>query len=53
MRGGAWDFLTKPVNLSHLAQLVRRALANRELVLKHRRLTEELDQQKKISSKAT
>ncbi|MDR2618051.1 MAG: sigma-54 dependent transcriptional regulator [Treponema sp.] len=48
MRNGAWDFLTKPVNLDHLGQLVRRALANRELVLKHRRLEEELNHQKQF-----
>ncbi|MDR0719726.1 MAG: sigma-54 dependent transcriptional regulator [Treponema sp.] len=48
MRAGAWDFLTKPVNLDHLAQIVRRALSNRELFLKHRRLEEELEQQKQF-----
>ncbi|MDR0475605.1 MAG: sigma-54 dependent transcriptional regulator [Treponema sp.] len=48
IRSGAWDFLTKPVNLDHLAQLVKRALANRELSIKHRRLLEELDQQKQF-----
>jgi DNA-binding NtrC family response regulator len=46
MRNGAWDFLTKPVNLDHLSQLIKRALANRELVLKHRRLEEELEHRK-------
>ena len=48
MRSGAWDFLAKPVNLDHLAQLVKKALANRELVLKHRQLEEEIDRQKKF-----
>ena len=42
MRLGAWDFLTKPVNLEYLSLLVKQALDNRELVLKHRRLEEEL-----------
>jgi DNA-binding NtrC family response regulator len=46
MRNGAYDFLTKPVNLDHLSLLVKRALENRELVLKHRRLEEELEQRK-------
>jgi DNA-binding NtrC family response regulator len=50
MRNGAWDFLTKPVNLDHLAELVKHALANRELVLKHRRLEEELDRQKQFQA---
>ncbi|MDR1108557.1 MAG: sigma 54-interacting transcriptional regulator, partial [Spirochaetaceae bacterium] len=46
MRNGAYDFLTKPVNLDHLSLLVKRALQSRELVLKHRRLEEELEQKK-------
>ena len=43
MRNGAYDFLTKPVNLDHLSMLVKRALANRELSLKHKNLEEELE----------
>jgi DNA-binding NtrC family response regulator len=50
MRQGAWDFLTKPVNLDHLSQLVKRALQNRELALKHRQLEEELEQQKQFET---
>jgi DNA-binding NtrC family response regulator len=46
MRNGAYDFLTKPVNLDHLSLLVKRALQSRELILKHRRLEEELEQKK-------
>ena len=46
MRLGAWNFLSKPVNLDHLSELVKQALANRELVLKHRRLLEELERRK-------
>ncbi|GHV84645.1 acetoacetate metabolism regulatory protein AtoC [Spirochaetia bacterium] len=42
MRNGAYDFLTKPVNLDHLSMLVKRALANHELSLKHQNLKEEL-----------
>jgi DNA-binding NtrC family response regulator len=42
MRGGAYDFLTKPVNLDHLSMLVKRALANHELSLKHKNLEDEL-----------
>ncbi|MDR0447533.1 MAG: sigma-54 dependent transcriptional regulator [Treponema sp.] len=42
MRNGAYDFLTKPVNLDHLSMLVKRALANHELSLKHKNLLDEL-----------
>lgn len=42
MRDGAFDFLTKPVNLDRLSLLVKRALSNRELVLSHRKLEEEV-----------
>ena len=50
MRLGAWDFLTKPINLDHLSYLVKQALDNRELVLKHRRLLEELEHKKRFRS---
>ena len=50
MRLGAWDFLTKPINLDHLSYLVKQALDNRELVLKHRRLEEELEHQKRFET---
>jgi DNA-binding NtrC family response regulator len=50
MRDGAWDFLTKPVNLDRLSILVKRALANRELVLRHRRMEEELGQHRQFDS---
>ncbi|MFP4382904.1 MAG: sigma-54-dependent transcriptional regulator [Spirochaetia bacterium] len=46
MRDGAFDFLTKPVNLDRLSILVKRALSNRELVLQHRALQEELEKQR-------
>jgi acetoacetate metabolism regulatory protein atoC len=44
MQAGAYDFLTKPLDLDHLLLLVKRALKNRELVLKHRELEQELNQ---------
>ncbi|GHT52254.1 acetoacetate metabolism regulatory protein AtoC [Spirochaetia bacterium] len=50
MRDGAYDFLTKPVNLDRLSLLVKRALQNRELVLKHRRMEEELEHQKQFET---
>ena len=42
MRDGAFDFLTKPVNLDRLSLLVKRALSNRQLVLLHKELQEEI-----------
>ena len=42
MRSGAFDFLTKPVNLDHLSMLVKRALETHELSIKHKNLEEEL-----------
>ncbi|GHV81315.1 acetoacetate metabolism regulatory protein AtoC [Spirochaetia bacterium] len=45
-RNGAYDFLTKPVDLDHLSLLVKRALQSRELHLTNRRLEEELEHQK-------
>jgi DNA-binding NtrC family response regulator len=43
MRDGAYDFITKPLNLDRLSLLVRRALANRELILQHRALQDEIN----------
>ncbi|MDE5897677.1 MAG: sigma-54 dependent transcriptional regulator [Treponemataceae bacterium] len=42
MKGGAYDFLTKPLNLDQLNMIVRRALQNRELSLQHKLLQQEL-----------
>ena len=42
MRMGAYDFLTKPLDLDRLSLLVKRALQNRELVLQHRELVEQI-----------
>lgn len=50
MRDGAYDFLTKPVNLDRLSLLVKRALSTRELVLQHRALQEELDQRREFAN---
>jgi DNA-binding NtrC family response regulator len=50
MRNGAYDFLTKPVNLERLSLLVKRALQNRELALRHHRLEEELEQKKQFET---
>jgi DNA-binding NtrC family response regulator len=48
MRDGAYDFLTKPLNLERLSLLVKRALSNRELFLQHRALQEELNRRYKF-----
>ena len=50
MRDGAYDFLTKPVNLDRLSLLVKRALSTRELALQHRALQEELDQKRQFAN---
>jgi len=50
MQDGAWDFLTKPVDLDHLSLKVKRALDNRELVFQHRRMEEELDRHRQFKS---
>ncbi|MDR2746289.1 MAG: sigma-54 dependent transcriptional regulator [Treponema sp.] len=50
MRNGAYDFLTKPVDLGHLSLLVKRALQGRELLLKHRRLEEDLERQQRFTA---
>ena len=50
MRAGAFDFLTKPVNLEHLSILVKRALETREMARKNRELEAEVDAQRRTSS---
>ena len=43
MRAGAYDFIEKPFDTSHLASVVARALDKRRLVLENRALREELE----------
>lgn len=50
MRDGAYDFLTKPVNLDRLSLLVKRALSTRELSLQHRALQQELEQKRQFAN---
>jgi DNA-binding NtrC family response regulator len=45
MRHGAYDFLTKPVNLEKLEILIRRALSERNLAKENTALHQRLDQQ--------
>lgn len=50
MRTGAYDFITKPVNLDHLSILVKRALERRELARRNEELLEEIEAQRRTSS---
>ncbi|HPE88083.1 MAG TPA: sigma-54 dependent transcriptional regulator [Spirochaetia bacterium] len=50
MRSGAYDFITKPVNLDHLSILVKRALERRELSRRNEELLEEIETQRRTSS---
>ena len=43
MRRGAYDFLTKPVNLEQLEIVIKRALKSRDLEVENRNLHERLD----------
>jgi DNA-binding NtrC family response regulator len=50
MKDGAYDYLTKPVNMDRLSLLVQRALSARELMLQHRAMQEELEKRHQFSS---
>jgi DNA-binding NtrC family response regulator len=50
MKDGAYDFLTKPINLEHFAILVKRALSNRELILQHRYMQKELEKRSQFAN---
>jgi len=43
MRNGAYDFITKPINFDRFLLLIKRALSNRELILQHRAMQDELN----------
>lgn len=47
MQDGAYDFLTKPLNLEQLEVIVRRALEGRELSIQHAELLRQVDTKKK------
>ena len=47
MQDGAYDFLTKPLNLVQLEVIVKRALEGRELKIKHTELLKQVSTQKK------
>lgn len=44
MKRGAYDFISKPLNLDRLQVVIKRALQGRELILKNKMLQEELVQ---------
>ena len=50
MHDGAYDFLTKPVNLDRLSLLVKRALASREMAVQNRAMQEELERRSGFAS---
>ncbi len=50
MRDGAWDFITKPLNLEHLALMAKRALKGRETELANQKLMEEAGTRKQFSA---
>jgi DNA-binding NtrC family response regulator len=50
MRDGAYDFLTKPVDLERLGLLVKRALATRELSLQYHELREEVERKNQFAT---
>jgi len=50
MRDGAYDFLTKPVDLERLGLLVKRALSSRELALQYRELREEVERKSQFAT---
>ncbi len=50
MRIGAYDFLTKPLDLDRLFRLVKRALENRALVLEKKELEEKLEKNEAIGN---
>ena len=49
MRDGAYDFITKPLNLDHLFLIIKRALSNSQLLIQHKALQEEVDKFKNRS----
>ncbi|MBL7005454.1 MAG: sigma-54-dependent Fis family transcriptional regulator [Spirochaetia bacterium] len=47
MRDGAFDFVTKPINLDRLSLLVKRAISSRKLQIENSKLLNELEKLKK------
>ena len=50
MHDGAYDFMTKPLNLDHLFLIIKRALSNRQLLLEHKELQAQVEKMKVSSN---
>ncbi|MBR5926893.1 MAG: sigma-54-dependent Fis family transcriptional regulator, partial [Spirochaetia bacterium] len=50
MHNGAYDFMTKPLNLDHLFLIIKRALSNRQLILEHSELQAQVEKMKASSN---
>ena len=50
MHDGAYDFMTKPLNLDHLFLIIKRALSNRQLLLEHKELQAQVEKMKASSN---
>lgn len=50
MRHGAYDFLTKPLNLDQLGLIVKRALESRQIKIEHQALKQEADGRSALKS---
>ncbi len=50
MRHGAYDFLTKPLNLDQLGIIVKRALENHEMKLEHQQLVKSVESDRALKS---
>lgn len=50
MKRGAYDYLTKPVNLDHLDMLLKRAIKSRDMESENLRLREQLDDKYGVSN---
>ena len=50
MRHGAYDFLTKPLELDQLDMIVKRALESRQMCLEHQDMKRQLESKQSLSS---
>ena len=50
MHDGAYDFMTKPLNLDHLFLIVKRALSTRQLQIEHKELLSQVEKMKASSN---
>ena len=50
MHDGAYDFMTRPLNLDHLFLIIKRALSNRQLILEHNELQAQVEKMKATSN---